>query len=106
VKRALESRDFESALDLVEAEGAFASPLELERAVRPLFEQTPRLQLDGEARSPRHLRIEPREDVWEFTQNILIEDEVSEFTVRGHVDLVRSAQERRAVVVVTHVGAE
>ncbi len=104
--RALNARDFETALDLVEAESVAQTPLELERSLRPLFEQMPRLRLDAEARSPRHLQIQPRDDVWEFTQNLLIEDDVSEFTVRGHIDLRRSAQERRAVVVVTHVGAE
>jgi hypothetical protein len=104
--RALDARDFESALDLVEGEAVAQTPNDLERALKPLFEQTPRIQLDARARSPHNLQIQPRDGAWDFTQNILIEDEVSEFTLRGHVDLRRSAEERRAVVVITHVGAE
>ncbi|HMJ10994.1 MAG TPA: DUF3516 domain-containing protein [Polyangiaceae bacterium] len=104
--RALDARDFESALDIVEADSIAQTPVELERALRALFEQTPRLQLDARARSPQNLQIQTREGAWDFTQNILIEDEVSEFTLRGYVDLRRSVQERRAVVVLTHVGAE
>jgi hypothetical protein len=90
----------------VEGETVSPTPNDLERAFRPLFEQVSVLQLDAKARHPANTRIEHGADHWDVVQNILIEDEVSEFTVRGRVDLRRSAEERRPVFVLTHVGAE
>jgi superfamily II RNA helicase len=104
--RALDRRDFESALDLVEAQAGTPSAAELERAVRPLFENGQCIRLDARARSPSNTQISARDGAWDVTQNILIDDEVSEFTLRGSVDLVRSAAERRPVFVLTHVGAD
>ena len=77
----------------------------LERAIRPLFDEGHAIQLDADGRSPRNTVIEPAGDAWQVTQNILVNGEVSEYTVRGRVDLVRSARERRPVFLLDHVGA-
>jgi hypothetical protein len=104
--RELENGDYESALDLVEASPAAETPADLQRAFGPLFAGGEHIRLDAEARSPLNTQIEQRPDVWEVTQNILVGEDVSEFTVRGTVDLTRSAAEKRPVFTLTHVGSD
>jgi superfamily II RNA helicase len=102
--RAFRNRDFESALDLVEpGTTAYAIP-DLERAVRPLLEDAEPIRLDGEARGPQHTQIDKDGDTWHVVQNILLGDEVSEYHLRGRLDVVRSRAERRAVFLLDHVG--
>ena len=95
--RALASRDFESALDLVEAGEVSWLPADLERAARPLLEESAPIQLDAQGRSPVNTRVAPDADFWQVLQNIVLEGEVSEYIVRGRLDVARSAAERRAV---------
>lgn len=101
--RALERRDYESALELVEAEEGFG-PAELERAIRPLFEEGGRIELGADARNPQYTRISEREGRWDVLQNVLIEGEVSEFVIEGEVDVARSHTEKRAVFRLVRVG--
>jgi hypothetical protein len=103
--RALERRDYESALHLADEVPEGFGAADLERAVRPLFESGQRIQLDQAGRSPKNTAIEVSERAWTVTQSILVEDEVSEYYVRGRVDLARSTAERRPVFVLEHVGA-
>jgi superfamily II RNA helicase len=103
--RALEDGDYETILDLVEDGEMAPDAASLERAVRPLFDEGHSIQLDADGRSPRNTVIEPAGDYWHVTQNILVEGEVSEYTIRGRVDLVRSKKERRPVLLLDHVGA-
>lgn len=103
--RALQDGDYETILDLVEDGELTPDAPSLERAVRPLFDEGHSIQLDADGRSPRNTVIEPIGDYWQVTQNILVEGEVSEYTIRGRVDLVRSARERRPVLLLDHVGA-
>jgi hypothetical protein len=103
--RSIQARDFESALDLVEpsAEREW-TPADVERAFQPLFaEGEPELGQD--ARGPQNTQIERAADSWEVTQNILIAGEVSEYVVRGKLDVPRSMAERRAVFILEEVGA-
>jgi superfamily II RNA helicase len=102
--RAVARRDFESALDLVEPGILEPSALELERAFSPLFRSGETIQLDARARSPEHTQIEPSADYLNVTQSILVDDEVSEYLIRGRVDLERSELERRAVFLLDSVG--
>jgi hypothetical protein len=102
--RALASRDFESALDLVDPGEVELTPPDLERAVRALLEESAPIQLDAEGRSPANTIITKEGDFWSVTQNIVLEGEVSEYTVRGRLDVPRSRAERRAVLLLDHVG--
>jgi superfamily II RNA helicase len=102
--RALDRRDYESALHLVDQAPPGMGPVELERALRPLFEGGESIQLDQAARSPTNTVIEHHEGFWSVTQSILVEDEVSEYFVKARVDLARSAAEHRVVIELEHVG--
>jgi superfamily II RNA helicase len=103
--RALENGDYETATDLVEPGLAPHGPTDLERAIRPLFDEGHHIQLDGTARNPAHLVIERTETSWIATQNILVEDEVSEYLVRGRIDLERSRLEKRPVFLLDQLGS-
>ncbi|MES1174799.1 MAG: DUF3516 domain-containing protein [Myxococcales bacterium] len=104
VLRALQDRDYDVIADLAEA-GAFsvAAP-DIERAIRPLFDEGAAIRLDAQGRSPTNTQISKDDQYWHVTQSILIGDDVSEYTVRGRIDLERSAAERRPVFVLDHVG--
>ena len=103
--RALDRRDYESALHLVDQAPPGMGPAELERAIRPLFESGESMDLDQAARSPTNTVIEHHGDFWSVTQSILVGGEVSEYFVKAHVDLTRSAAEHRVVLELEHVGA-
>jgi len=80
------------------------APADIERAIRPLFDEGGAIRLDAQGRSPTNTQITKDDQYWHVTQSILIGDDVSEYTVRGRVDLERSAAERRPVFVLDHVG--
>jgi hypothetical protein len=103
--RALQDRDYETVLDLAEI-GAFAGgAIEIERAMRPFFEEGFSIRLDAQGRSPTNTELVKEDQYWVVTQSILVGDEVSEYVVRGRIDLKRSADERRPVLLLDHVGA-
>lgn len=106
VLRAVSERDYETVLDLVEPGEFSGTAVDLERAFRALHEESERLRLDAEGRSPRHTRVVEQEDFWQVTQSIVLGEEISEYTVRGRVDLARSVRERRPVFLLDHVGAD
>jgi superfamily II RNA helicase len=104
--RSLASRDYESFLDAIEYGNSEYAVLDVERALRPLFESGAYIQLDADARNPKNTTIEPREDATlAVRQAILVDGEVSEYAVVGRIDLERSRRERRAVFLLDHVGA-
>jgi superfamily II RNA helicase len=102
--RTLANRDFESALDLVEAGEVDWTPPDLERAARTLLEESASIQLDAQGRSPANTVIQPGPSFWQVTQNIVLDGEISEYIVRGRLDVARSRAERRAVFLLDHVG--
>ena len=102
--RALATRDFESFLDGTEPGTAALSPLDVERALHPLFETGASIQVDANARNPRHTVVEERDEFWHVSQAIVVDEEVTEFSIRGRVDLARSRSEGRAVFLLDHVG--
>lgn len=103
--RAIDAGDAESALALVEPGRIDPSPVEIERAFAPALREGG-LRLDGQGRSPSLTVIERGDDFWHVTRNIMIGDEVSEYTIAGRIDLGRSAAQRRAVFLLDHAGAE
>ncbi len=104
--RALQNRDYDSVLDLSEAGDFPATGADIDRAIHPLFDENASIQLDAAARSPSNTSVEPGESYWRVTQNIVVGGEISEYTVRGRIDLARSAAERRPVFLLDHVGAD
>ena len=105
--RSLATRDYESFLDAIEFGNAEYALLDVERALRPLFEAGAAIDLDANARSPQNISISVRDDddAWDVSQALLIAGEVSEYAIRGRIDLARSRTERRAVFLLDHVGA-
>ncbi len=75
VLRALQDRDYESVLDLAEIGGFSGGAAELERAMRPFFEEGSEIRLDAQGRSPTNTAIEKEDEYWIVTQSILVGDE-------------------------------
>jgi superfamily II RNA helicase len=103
--RALQNHDWEVALDLVEDPTGFRTPADIERALKPLFDNGQHIQLNQAARSPAHTRILHGDSEWQVEQAILIDDEISEFFVKGRIDLKRSNDEKRPVFLLDFIGA-
>src|SRR5450432_3666501 len=103
--RALSDRDYETILDLAELGSFSGGAPEIERAIRPLFESGGAIQLDAHGRNPTNTAVLRGEEFWDVSQAILINDEVSEYSVRGRIDLARSAAERRPVFLLDQLGA-
>ncbi len=104
ILRALSGRDYETVLDVAEL-GAFSGgPPDLERAIRPLFDSGAHIQLDAQGRNPTHTAIVKGDEYWAVTQAILIDGEVSEYALRGRIDIRRSIAERRPVFLLDGVG--
>ena len=64
-----------------------------------------KIQLDANARSPQHLTVTVEPDYWRVSQAILANDEVTEYSLRGRIDLARSRIERRPILLIDHLGA-
>jgi hypothetical protein len=103
--RALADRDYESFLDLVEPGEATLAVIDVERALRPLFEAGESIRLDAVARNPQHTTLEQGDEHWRVAQSILVGDEISEYAFSGRIDLARSRAQRRPVLLLDHVGA-
>jgi superfamily II RNA helicase len=105
ILRALQDRDYDTVLDLAEAGLSPLSAADLERAMRPFFEEGSAIQLDAQGRSPQNTQVSQGAEYWEVNQAILVNDEISEYAVRGRIDIARSAAERRPVFLLDQVGA-
>ncbi len=106
ILRALQSRDYETVVDLLEPGEFPLSAQDLERAMRPFFDDGLVIQLDAKGRSPANTVAEPGESHWTVAQAIVVNDEVSEYQVRGRIDLARSRAERRPVLLLDQVGGQ
>ncbi|MET0794519.1 MAG: DUF3516 domain-containing protein [Polyangiaceae bacterium] len=104
VLRALQDRDYDVIADLAEAGQFSVAAADIERAIRPLFDEGSAIRLDAQGRNPTNTQLRKDDQYWHVTQSILVEDDVSEYTVRGRIDLDRSAAERRPVFILDHVG--
>jgi superfamily II RNA helicase len=103
--RALQNGDWDVAMDLVEDPTGYRSAADIQRAIEPLFANGQQIQLNQAARSPAHTRITTGDSEWQVEQAILIEDEISEYYVKGRVDLKRSNEEKRPVFLLDFIGA-
>jgi hypothetical protein len=108
ILRALEYGDYETISDLADPGEQPLGPVDLQGRMRAFFTQGEgqHIQLDQDARNPQHLSIEAGDDFWRVRQAILCEGEITEYSVRGRIDLARSRLERRPVLLIDHVGAE
>ena len=60
----------------------------MERALRPLFDSGATIDLDAGARSPQNTTLSPRDDdAWDVNQALLIAGEVSEYAIRGRIEV-------------------
>ncbi|MEO6603343.1 MAG: DUF3516 domain-containing protein [Polyangiaceae bacterium] len=105
VLRALQDRDYDVIADLAEAGMFSVTPADIERAIRPLFDEGSAIRLDAQGRNPTNTQITKDDQYWHVSQSILVGDDVSEYMLRGRIDLERSAAERRPVFILDHVGA-
>ena len=104
VLRALQDRDYDVIADLAEAGQFSVAASDIERAIRPLFDEGAAIRLDAQGRSPTNTQITKDDQYWHVAQSILVGDDISEYSVRGRIDLERSAAERRPVFILDHVG--
>jgi superfamily II RNA helicase len=105
ILRAIEYGDYETIADLAEpGELELAIP-ELQRRIKPFYTDNEHIQLDANARSPKNLTVEAGPDFWTVSQAILANDEVTEYSLRGRIDLARSRAERRPILLIDHLGA-
>ena len=105
ILRALQDRDYDTVMDLAELGSFSGGAAEIERAIRPLFEDGAFIQLDAQGRNPTHTTVLRGEEFWDVSQAILINDEVSEYSLRGRIDIERSRAERRPVFLLDELGA-
>ncbi len=105
ILRAIEYGDYETVADLAEPGELEPSVLELKRCIKPFYDENPHIQLDANARNPKHLTVERGEQHWTVRQAILAADEVTEHWLGGRIDLARSRAERRPVLLLDHLGA-
>lgn len=104
ILRAIEYGDYDTIADLAEpGELELVTP-ELQRRIKPFFEANGHIQLDAKARSPANLTVLPGPDFWTVSQAILAGDEITEYSLRGRVDLAKSRAERRPVLLLDHLG--
>lgn len=98
--RLLARRDYDGAAEIV----APVSAAELEAMLAPFFAEHASLRVDPEARGPTHLRVEPAPERWRVQQTLLDPEGDNDWVVVGYVDLARSREEARAVLVLERVG--
>jgi hypothetical protein len=105
VLRAIDYGDYETVADLAEPGQLELAMPELQQRIKPFYQEHEHIQLDATARNPKNLSVEPGPDFWSVSQAILVGDEVTDYSVRGRIDLARSRAERRPVLLLDHLGA-
>jgi hypothetical protein len=105
ILRAVEYGDYETIADLCDpGELELAIP-DLQRRIKPFYTDNEHIQLDANARNPKNLTVVAGPDFWTVSQAILANDEVTEYSLRGRIDIARSIFERRPVLLLDHLGA-
>jgi superfamily II RNA helicase len=105
ILRAIEYGDYETVSDLAEPGQLELLVPELQRRIKPFYTDNEHIQLDANARNPENLTVEIGADFWKVSQAILANDEVTEYSLRGRIDIARSITERRPVFLLDHLGA-
>src|SRR5690606_30503843 len=107
VVKALASRDYEAALELLELPADEDEPWTPEpaAAARATFcEEHGTLRTDPVARAPKYCVIERRADAWEVRQTLLDPEEHGESFVVVAIPLAESAEEGRPVLRLVELG--
>jgi superfamily II RNA helicase len=105
ILRAIEYGDYETISDLAEPGELELAVPELQRRIKPFYTGNEHIQLDATARNPTNLTVSFGDEFWTVSQAILANDEVTEYSVRGRIDLARSRAERRPILLLDHLGA-
>ncbi|HYP90377.1 MAG TPA: DUF3516 domain-containing protein, partial [Polyangiaceae bacterium] len=98
VLRAVEYGDYETVADLAEPGELELTVPTLQGRIKPFYQEHEHIQLDANARNPKNLTVEVGSEFWKVSQAILVADEITEYSVRGRIDLARSRAERRPVL--------
>jgi hypothetical protein len=104
ILRAIEHGDYETIADLAEPGELDLAIPELQRRIKPFYAENEHIQLDATARSPQNLSVETGSEFWRVSQAILAGDEITEYSVRGRIDLAKSRIERRPILLLDHLG--
>jgi superfamily II RNA helicase len=104
ILRAVEYGDYETVPDLAEPGELDLAVPELQRRIKPFYAENEHIQLDANARNPQHLTVEEGPEFWRVRQAILANDEITEYSLAGRIDLARSRLERRPVLLLDHLG--
>jgi len=104
ILRAIEYGDYETIADLAEPGALDLAPPELQRRIKPFYGENEHIQLDANARSPKNLTLEMAPDFWTVRQAVLANDEITEYSLGGRIDIARSIAERRPVLLLDHLG--
>jgi superfamily II RNA helicase len=102
--RALSVRDYETATSIAEAGGENWTPGRFEETLAPFWADHGEIRTDPDARNPENTHIRQWPFVWEFTQNILDQEGVSEWVLEGVIDLDKSRAANRPVLSLRRIG--
>ncbi len=103
--RALASRDYEVAAEMVEGEDQPWTPERLDDALRPYYAEHAAIRTDPVARSPGNTMVRPSEDgaAWVVEQILVDPDDANDWMLDCTVDLARSREAGRPVVVLRRI---
>jgi hypothetical protein len=105
ILRAIEYGDYETISDLAEPGTLDLAIAELQRRIKPFYTEHEHIQLDATARNPTNLTVTLGDEFWTVSQAILANDEITEYSLSGRIDLARSRAERRPILLLDHLGA-
>jgi hypothetical protein len=105
ILRAIEYGDYETIPDLCDPGELELAVPDLQRRIKPFYTDNEHIQLDANARNPKNLTVEMADDFWTVRQAILANDETTEYSVAGRIDIARSIAERRPILLLDHLGA-
>jgi superfamily II RNA helicase len=105
--RAVANRDWQTAarvIDHREGEDAW-TPVEIERAMQPYYDEHATLRVDHAARAPGNTLIDHNRDgTWRIRQVMVDPDEHNDWVVEATVDLATSRERDRAVIHLDRIG--
>jgi superfamily II RNA helicase len=104
--RALGTRDYEAATQLVTGPGGFAwAAADIERMLAPYFEEYGEIRLDQKARGANNtLFSEPKPRVWRVAQTIVDPEEHNDWAIELDVDLDASREKGAPVLELRQIG--
>jgi superfamily II RNA helicase len=103
--RALASRDFAAAAEIVAEGGEPWAPEAIEAALAPFWEEHSAIRTDPKARVPSNTRVETGETAWRVQQIVLDPEGHDDWVVEVVVDLERARAAGRPVLGLTRIGA-